>query len=255
MGNTIQTNDGRYYQKPSIIATAGGIATGAVAAQAIQLGQLPIGNALTGRMGKVAQSVNPDEISRALQQALKNGNIADKVVIQDFRSNPQIIGRSGKPQPFFSAINTNIKNIGNKFVNYIKESLDLVGAAKKGKNAFFNPANNQIMINSEKLGTAGFHEIGHAINFNNSKFWRAMQKIRPVSMFAPAVILAISLFKRKKAEGEQPQGFFDKTTTFIKNNAGKLAGLSMLPIVAEELKATQRGNALAKQIVSVQFHT
>ena len=69
-------------------------------------------------------------------------------------------------------------------------------------------------------------------------------------MFAPLAIGAIAIFKRKKAEGEETNGVFDKVTTFIKNNAGKLTLASMLPMVAEELKASARGNALAKKILS-----
>ena len=60
----------------------------------------------------------------------------------------------------------------------------------------------------------------------------------------------IAICKRPKAEGEHPKGFFDKATTFIKNNVGKLSFAAMLPIVAEEAIATMRGNKLAKQLLS-----
>ena len=52
-----------------------------------------------------------------------------------------------------------------------------IEAAENGKNAFFIVENklighNQIHINTKKLGTAGFHEIGHSINYNTSKLYR-----------------------------------------------------------------------------------
>ena len=38
--------------------------------------------------------------------------------------------------------------------------------------------------------------------------------------------------------------------TFIKENAGKLSALAMIPLLAEELKASQIGNNLAKKYLS-----
>ena len=54
----------------------------------------------------------------------------------------------------------------------------------------------------------------------------------------------------KKLEGEEPKNNFDKVTTFIKNNVGKLAVLSFIPLVAEELAASYKGEKLAKQVLS-----
>ena len=63
-------------------------------------------------------------------------------------------------------------------------------------------------------------------------------------------VTGIALCKRKKVDGEKPKGFFDRVTTFIKNNVGVLSAGAMLPVLAEELKATSRGNKLAKQLLS-----
>ena len=152
--------------------------------------------------------------------------------------------------PHFTAGMGTIDKLKEKLGKYLQEQMDVVGAIKKGKNAGFNNLTNEVLINTEKLGVAGFHEIGHAINYNNSKFWSTMQKLRKPAMIIPSILTTIALFKRKKAEGEEPKGFFDKTTTFIKEHVGTLATLSMAPIVAEEIKATQRGNALAKKLLS-----
>lgn len=159
---------------------------------------------------------------------------------------PQIYG----DYPHFTAATGTLDKLKNKLGRYIQEQMDMVGAIEKGKNAGFNNLSNEVLINTEKLGTAGFHEVGHAINYNNSKFWKVMQNLRKPAMIIPGILTTIALFKRKKADGEKPKGFFDKTTTFIKEHVGTLTTLSMAPIVAEEIKATQRGNALAKKLLS-----
>ena len=69
-------------------------------------------------------------------------------------------------------------------------------------------------------------------------------------MALPFWIAAIAICKRKKAEGETSTGAMDSATTFIKNNAGVLSLASSVPLIAEELKASQRGNKLAKSLLS-----
>lgn len=237
MGTTIQTNDGRYYQKPSICATIGGIAAGSAVANTMRIGINPLGLWSSKQMRKIAQTANPNEIRPALYQAVEKSGLKDKLRIMDLKD---------QEIPTKTA-----KTLKEKILSYLKPKIDIIGMASRGENAFFQPINNQIVINTEKLGIAGFHEVGHAMNYNNSKILKTIQKIRPQFLFGiPSLILAISLFKRKKAPGEKPKGFFDKTTTFIKENAGKLAALSTLPIVIEELIATKKGNALAKQLLS-----
>ena len=130
----------------------------------------------------------------------------------------------------------------------------MIQMLEKGRNALFAPKNkrggNKVIINIEKLGVATFHEIGHAMNHNMSKFWKSMQKMRMPMILTGGTLSLIALMKRPKAEGEEPRNAFDKTTTFIKNNVGKLVTLTFVPIIAEELKATSRGNKLAKELLS-----
>lgn len=70
--------------------------------------------------------------------------------------------------------------------------------------------------------------------------------------FASLGILALgaALFKNEKVDGEEPKGFWDKTTTFIKNHCGKIAFIGMLPALAEEAMASVKGLKLAKGILS-----
>ena len=120
---------------------------------------------------------------------------------------------------------------------------------KKGNNAAYIPKTKKIAVNIDKLGASAFHEMGHAINHNQSKIWKVIQGMRAPSMIAGGVFALTALFKRKKIEGEQPVNTFDKVTTFVKDNVGKLVLASFVPIVSEELMATYRGNKMAKKLL------
>lgn len=122
-----------------------------------------------------------------------------------------------------------------------------------GNNAAFFPKSNKIGVNIEKLGASTFHEMGHAINRHMSTFWKGMQKLRAPAMITGSVLSLTALIKRKKVEGEQPKNKFDKATTFIKNNVGKLVSLTFVPIVAEELMASYRGNKMAKSLLPAEM--
>lgn len=124
--------------------------------------------------------------------------------------------------------------------------------AKEGRNSFFYPQTNSILINPKgKTQFAIFHEIGHALNCNNSKFCKNLQKLRtPSTVLIGGIAIATAIFKQKKEKSEKPESLFDKTTTFVKNNCGKIAFLSMTPILIEEGIATLKGNKLAKEFLS-----
>ena len=242
--NIIVVNEDTQYKKPrkrDYVKSyfAGGAAQG-VASAAVCLPSLLV----VDKMTKVAEGANSDVIKNALNQALDISGMTKKgVKLVDYADKPPI-----KPYDFLP------KKWPEKLKEFIRLNVDPLYATSKGKNAFFvaeNPLmHNQIHINTKKLGVAGFHEIGHAINYNTSKFLRGIQKARMPLMAAAALLPMIAICKRPKAEGEQPKGFFDKATTFIKNNVGKLSFAAMLPIVAEEAIATMRGNKLAKQLLS-----
>ncbi len=114
-----------------------------------------------------------------------------------------------------------------------------------GNNAAFLPSSNKILMPPKGLELSVFHEIGHAINRNFSKFWKALQHCRSVSSIAPVAILSVGLLKNEKAKNEK----IDKFTSFIKDNAGKLAGAAFLPVILEEGMATKRGNSFAKKLL------
>ena len=238
----IVTDDGKIYEKANTgkVILAG--ATGAAASTLVQSGlSLPALPAMS-KISKLSLASDSAEIKNALDKALEISGMKDKgVKIVDYADT--VTGDS-KVYGFWNKLK---KNLMYQFFP--------IEAAENGKNAFFIVENklighNQIHINTKKLGTAGFHEIGHSINYNTSKFWKLMQKARSPLMSIPVLLTGIALCKRKKVDGENPKGFFDRVMTFIKNNVGVLSAGAMLPVLAEELKATSRGNKLAKQLLS-----
>lgn len=137
-----------------------------------------------------------------------------------------------------------IKTGGHK---KLAEKMELVA---KGKNAFCLPLTRDIMINTDKLAGASFHEMGHALNASGGKLIKSLAIGCLITQkgFIP-IILAIGLLKNKKQNGEEPKGIINKTTTYIKNNAGKLTFACLVPMLAEEGLASIRGAKIAKKVL------
>lgn len=119
----------------------------------------------------------------------------------------------------------------------------------KGKNAGYLSRTNKILVNSEKIGYAGFHEMGHAINKNFSTIGKAIQKMRLPMMIAAGAMPVIALLTNKRTENNPPQTKWQKTKNFIKENVGKLTTLAFVPVIAEEIMASVRGQKLAKSVL------
>ena len=163
-----------------------------------------------------ATAENSDAISKVLQKEF-SGNIVTKLM-------PERIKK------FLSAILTNTFTCAQNAAYTFK--------SKK-----------LILPEGKKLSLAAFHEVGHAMNANLSTVGKLLQKIRPLSILAIPISI-IALLKSPKKDGEKPQGIVDKTTTFVKNNAGKLTFLSFLPMLIEEGMASLKGNSLARKLLS-----
>ena len=116
----------------------------------------------------------------------------------------------------------------------------------EGSNAAVFLNTNKMVMNSEKIGYAGFHEIGHALNRNFSKIGKSLQKIRVPMQLVPGVLLTTALLTNKRTDENKPQNFWQKTTQFVKNNVGKLTTLTFVPAIIEELMASHKGMKLAK---------
>lgn len=227
------------YQKPSLLKDGAGAFAGLATTTTAQLLSLPVGMLAMDKMQKIGKSCSGAdvvEIRKGMEKALDITGMKTKGV--------SIIDYAGTP------IKNEKLSIFGQVKRAILDQVNMGAAISEGRNAGYSNIANKVVINTEKLGPAGFHEIGHSINFNNSKFWRALQKYRFFAPFVAFSIAGVAILKRKKADGEQPTGIVDRTTTFIKNNAGKLAFGAMVPMVAEEVMASVRGNKLAKSLLS-----
>ncbi len=117
----------------------------------------------------------------------------------------------------------------------------------QSKNAAFLPTTNKILINTKKIGYAGFHEIGHAMNKNLSKIGKILQKMRIPASILTAILPFTAMLTKKN---DNPTSKWQKTKKFIKDNVGKLTVLAFSPIVAEEIMASVKGQKLAKMCCS-----
>ncbi len=120
----------------------------------------------------------------------------------------------------------------------------------KGRNAVFNASLNQIQINREKLPLGLFHEMGHAFNFNNSKFWKAMQMSGFIGKNLAPLMLLVPAFTKKEvaAEGEELTQK-QKIKNGIRESLPFIASGLMIPTLLEEGKASLRANKWAKELL------
>lgn len=258
---TIQSSNGNQYKPANLANTALGIGAGYYTMRGIKRLGAGFQKSLGNKLQEASQGLDVAEIQKSLKEAVKESKTGVKVI--DFAGTK----RRGKSlntirkevhRKFHDLqIDVNNKNITDpkiiigKFKEITKSMTKdiLISSPINGTNAVCVFKKNKVLINSEKLGLAGFHEIGHAMN-HKSLFGKILQKSRYAAIFIPGILLANILLKRPKAEGEQPKNKFDKATDFMKNNVGKISLAASLPIVVEELLASFKGNKLAKKVCS-----
>ena len=152
----------------------------------------------------------------------------------------------------------------NSASNVFIDLLNPVIATENGRNAFFGGVKglnglfgrifaNEVVCNMDKLPTAVFHELGHAFNANNSKFWKCMQGIRVPAIAASMGLTLFAAFTKSEKADNNPNSELtnaQKAKNFVRSNAGPLAFAAMVPVLLEEGMATIRGNAWAKDLLS-----
>ena len=243
----IVTEDGKKYEKPGFARTMGAVAAAGAAGAATRYGIQGVSRLPAMSVIKNNSNMSSDIFKSAADAAFEKSGLAQKGV------------------KFIDAVNENSKNIDDvlekslpKWVekfpvlkNAIKTKLyNVRDMIVDGNNALFTPKANAILVNKDKMSFAAFHEMGHAMNKHFGVVGKSLQKMRIPFMFLSSVAFLTAMLKRKKADGEQPKGWFDKTTTFIKENAGKLAALGMLPTIAEEGLASIKAHKLAKGVLT-----
>lgn len=155
------------------------------------------------------------------------------------------------------------RGAGEKKANLITKMLNPIEAVKDGENACLilkdaiNPLTkivykeNTILMPEKNISFSSFHEIGHALNRNFSKFGKILQNMKNPIMQSVGLIVLFGAFTRnsKPEEGKDlTKG--QKIKNFIRNNAGKLSFAAMIPILVEEGMATYKGQKLADKMLS-----
>ncbi len=247
---TIITDNGQY-KTPGFWTTAGAVIVGSAAQSAVANSNKCIARPILKKMKEASQSCDNKTLRAAINDAFINSNL--------FKNGVELLDVKLLKNNNAGELAAN-KELREALLNSLPKFLREKGPAeyiinilenifKNGNNAAYLPKAKKIVVNIDKLGASAFHEMGHAINHNQSKIWKVIQGMRAPSMIAGGVFALTALFKRKKIEGEQPVNTFDKVTTFVKDNVGKLVLASFVPIVSEELMATYRGNKMAKKLL------
>lgn len=283
MSKIITTDNGQQYKTPGFWPTAGAIVVGKMAGNAIKQFSGHVSVPIVRNMQETSGKMDNQTLRKGIQDAFESSGLRAKGVeildvkptdnfkipgfLKPFSFRPVGEGPSQSGRSFSDTISNAAENLpepNKKLAEAISKEMPgwfrnsflgktyryiLQYTFENGNNAAFFPKTNRIGVNIDKLGASTFHEMGHAINKNMNTFWKGMQKLRAPAMISASLMTLTALFKRPKAEGEQPKNKFDKATTFIKNNVGKLVSLTFVPIVAEELMATHRGNKMAKQFL------
>ena len=215
--------------KAAALGTIGGLAGGSIAQNVCALSAAGV-VAATSKLGNLPQDTI-DIIHAASEKALELGEVKNKGVSIEW------LKQSGKKL-----------NLFEKF-KIISNPARILEAIQEGLNAGY-ARNNKIYMPENKVSFLAFHEIGHSINFNNSKFWKGMQKLRmPALTLASLPMIYGAISKESKAENGKELNKKQKINNFIRNNAGKLSFATMLPVLAEEGMATIRGQKLANQLL------
>lgn len=236
------------YKKPGAGAVIGGVVAGSAVNNLTKISSNIVSPKLSKTMQNLSNSLTTDQFSKvekAINDTLTTSGLKDKGV--------SIIKATAENAEEINNIITKEADRGI-FKHLPKQCKELLGTIyssqmASGENACYTFGAKKIIMPEKKLGLAVFHEAGHAMNANLSKFGKILQKCRPMTILALPVAM-IALFKTKKAEGEEPKNGLDKATTFVKNNAGKLTFAAFLPMVLEEGLASLKGNNYAKKLLS-----
>lgn len=116
----------------------------------------------------------------------------------------------------------------------LANSLDTVA---NGGNAFYTSQGNFAVAPKTKPSLI-LHELGHATNFEKSKFFKGLQKCRIAGMYAPMALAFLNSISGQRNDGKK---------NFIERNAGLIGFAAFMPTIIEEGAASWRGIEAAKK--------
>jgi len=179
--------------------------------------------------------VQTNGIHQKLQQAIIDRGLEEKVLLELV------------PEQDFSYL--------GKFVQKIVEAFNPGIAIASGKNAYctyLKDGRQIISLPEKKLALSGFHEFGHAKNYQNfiGKLITRLQ----INKFLPSLVgygVLTALFTRRRVpEDGQTLSKTDKCINFLKDNAGKLVLLTASPMLLSEAAANITGYNIAKKYIT-----
>lgn len=247
-------NDKKYIKPTTGVVLAGvvgGYATKALASNVATSVSSSICSKKFNKITKALSEIDKNSLTKASKDVFETSKLADKgveLIKADFCKTAKGTNKS-------LILDIVKKEVDNGVLKHCPQKLkdgmikNYMSQIKNGQNAFFMPVTNKIVLPKIGCESAVFHEMGHAMNANLSKFGKYLQKCRPLTIIADVMFL-IALLKTKKEKDEKPKGFVDKTTDFIKNNVGKLSFLAFVPAILEEGLASYKGEKLAKNFLS-----
>ena len=198
-------------------------------------------------MQKLSSNLTPEENTKVLDSFDKafNESILPKKGAEVIRVNEKtIVLDNNNP---LSLLADKIKN--PKIKSFVKKAVDPIESAKAGENAFFSPLENRLILPESKLSLTNFHEMGHALNCNQSKMWSTVQCLKPLKLLAP-VIASAALFMNKKEETpEHKLTVKDKTINAFRTAAPYAVAAACLPEIAEEITASIKGQKIANKML------
>jgi len=247
--NAVDYQQEQEYKKPGIGAIIGGVVVGSTVQGLVSVPHKLIAPKIMGKVGEISRSLTEDEFSsveKAIKETVEQSGLAEKGV--------GIVKATAKNADEISKIIT--KELDNHVImKYLPEQIKgfmgtiFHSVVESGQNAFYTFKSKKIIMPEKELSLALFHEAGHAANQNLSKIGKVLQKCRGLTILALPISM-IALWKTKRAPNQEPNSTAGKTTTFIKENAGKLTLATFIPMLLEEGLASIKGNNFAKKVLN-----
>lgn len=189
---------------------------------------------------------NPLDFNKFFSRTPQKDNLLRNIV-ETLTTDPVRRGENA----FFVNKELKLPKISGDEFNRIMENEGL-GAALKAlkKDTAVFIKKNSIILPKEGIAPAGFHEVGHAMNYNLSKFGKLLQNFRPLTKLAPIIGIFAACTRKAEAKDGKELTSGQKTKNFIRDNAGVLAFASYLPMLIEEGMATYKGQKYANKVLS-----
>lgn len=236
----------------NVINGLAGFAAGTV----VKAAGKPVQRNLYNRLIKSAETT-PQEavtINSGIDKALKNSGLKEKgyeiIRLSEGDQAASKAARDAFAEGLDKKFGWFIKKLDakNKEAFYDSAAKPFIEMTEKGKNAYYVMTTKKMLMHKDKLSSAAFHEMGHALN-ESSKWTKALQNSK-LAYFAAGPLLLVALFNKKKtANDDQKLSPWAKVTNFVRNHIVALTGLAFAPMVIEEGMASIRGQKLAKEVL------